>query len=541
MGVVFNLPKFGPAEFAVGRLLDGDLPDDDEERWRLLSAPQERIQALLDDHLRAQAALRVCRDSGQPFALFLRTFSAEYSATRDGKQIVKGYTWYSARLQEWIADLLVPKGIPLVKLHGESDSLSADLSGGGHALSTNGANWAPVAAELIRASSVTILLITHATPGVVLELELIRKFGRTDRCLVAIAAPQFDPEFIKLVSSGAGIHAQDAARQENASADLTGFANVVELHSPAEGAEKSYPDDLKQGIMRLISGARTQALLDRAVTVEFSYLEHDFADSDDFAVVERQLWDQLRLLRIVFDDTCWSALRAHGIEFHCFSYEHLWIEVHRMYALAIQTADFRALAEILSYLLPFTVYRDADFALLIPVLAGEYEQLGRQLFPAGPPDNEQRYATVTDLSKLPAEISVAASIAQAARTSQSQDLARAVCYYQAAVICALRATDSDSKFRSAIIGDITQTWARGLEKAGMSDWALANFSFALKLFRDLAAADREQYTEPFPSCLCLADLQYVDGLGEFPGTPGAAAELTQDPPGLELGVRALTG
>jgi hypothetical protein len=44
---------------------------------------------------------------------------------------------------------------------------------------------------------------------------------------------------------------------------------------------------------------------------------------------------------------------------------------------------------------------------------------------------------------------------------------------------------------------------------------------------------------PFPSWLCVADLQYVDGLGELPGFPWAAAELAQDAPGLELGVRAL--
>src|SRR6266851_8845051 len=47
--------------------------------------------------------------------------------------------------------------------------------------------------------------------------------------------------------------------------------------------------------------------------------------------------------------------------------------------------------------------------------------------------------------------------------------------------------------------------------------------------------------EPFPSWLCLADLQYVDGLGELSGAPGAAAELPKDAPGLELGVRALAG
>ena len=47
--------------------------------------------------------------------------------------------------------------------------------------------------------------------------------------------------------------------------------------------------------------------------------------------------------------------------------------------------------------------------------------------------------------------------------------------------------------------------------------------------------------ESFPSCLCLAGLRYVDGLGELSGTPGAAAELAQDAPGLELGVGALAG
>jgi hypothetical protein len=48
-------------------------------------------------------------------------------------------------------------------------------------------------------------------------------------------------------------------------------------------------------------------------------------------------------------------------------------------------------------------------------------------------------------------------------------------------------------------------------------------------------------SEPFPSWLCLANLQYVDGLGELVGAPGAAAELTEDSPGLELGIRALAG
>ena len=48
-------------------------------------------------------------------------------------------------------------------------------------------------------------------------------------------------------------------------------------------------------------------------------------------------------------------------------------------------------------------------------------------------------------------------------------------------------------------------------------------------------------TEPFPPWLCVADLQYVDGLGEQPGAPRTAAQLTENSPGLELRVRALAG
>jgi hypothetical protein len=47
--------------------------------------------------------------------------------------------------------------------------------------------------------------------------------------------------------------------------------------------------------------------------------------------------------------------------------------------------------------------------------------------------------------------------------------------------------------------------------------------------------------EAFSSCLCLAGLQYVDGLRELAGAPGTAAQLTENPPRLELGIRALAG
>ena len=53
-------------------------------------------------------------------------------------------------------------------------------------------------------------------------------------------------------------------------------------------------------------------------------------------------------------------------------------------------------------------------------------------------------------------------------------------------------------------------------------------------------AARQALNEPFSS-LDLAGLKDVDGLGQLPGAPGAAAEFTQDAPGLELGVGAFPG
>lgn len=51
---------------------------------------------------------------------------------------------------------------------------------------------------------------------------------------------------------------------------------------------------------------------------------------------------------------------------------------------------------------------------------------------------------------------------------------------------------------------------------------------------------QQQDSEPFSSC-DLAGLKDVDGFGELPGLPRAAAEFAQDAPGLQLGVGTLAG
>src|SRR6266702_3058512 len=145
MEISFNLHKFGADEMAVGQLINGDLPTDDEERWAILDAPRYHIQSLLDDHLRSQTQLHTCRDSGKPFVLFLRSFSTEQTSVRVDKNISSHFSLNSLIFQQWLTDILTEEGVPVIKLHGGSDGFISDLSRGGNVLSTNSANWEAVA------------------------------------------------------------------------------------------------------------------------------------------------------------------------------------------------------------------------------------------------------------------------------------------------------------------------------------------------------------------------------------------------------------
>jgi hypothetical protein len=59
------------------------------------------------------------------------------------------------------------------------------------------------------------------------------------------------------------------------------------------------------------------------------------------------------------------------------------------------------------------------------------------------------------------------------------------------------------------------------------------------IVRMLGNSARFLHTEPFSSC-DFPGLKDVDGFGQLPGFPGAAAEFAQDAPGLELRVGAFT-
>jgi hypothetical protein len=133
---------------------------------------------------------------------------------------------------------------------------------------------------------------------------------------------------------------------------------------------------------------------------------------------------------------------------------------HQVYGLAVATADFRAIAEALSDLYLLYVFRGADFALLIPELAEQFNELGSQMFRDRPPDTEARFSAHVDPLKLPATTPVALKLCELAEdASRNADGGRASFFYQAATVCALRAADEDDPARCELVSHIASDWA----------------------------------------------------------------------------------
>ena len=493
MAIHYNLHRFGQDQFAVGRLINGDLPNDDEERWQIVDAPRYHIQRILDEHVRAQESLRECSDSGKPFLLFLRSFSAEHKDTREDGYVSEMLSAHSNIFQGWLSFQLQDNEIPLIRLHGGSDSFLPDRIGEANILTTTSANWKPVAAELVQAASAIVFLVSHMSAGVVEEFDLIRESGRQDCCLIALLDPgrTFSPESEDL---------------KTIRARLSDFPNVFELNPEFVEASSR---DLGPNLKRLLEGARTEGSLEEAIAAPFTYLEPEFVDSEDFVTTEQFIWRGLRLLRVMFEDTYWAALKSNDIPFQHFDLSGAWKIAHKLYGLAIATADFKAIREALSYLRLLYIFRNAEYALVLPILAGQYGKLASQIYPDGEPDSEQKFASGPDPLALKNEMKIALNLFEMAENfGRNQDSENAVYLYQAALILALRARDRDDADRQWIVANIARDWAK-FQASTAIVWAIANCKLAVKLFRDLAAGDKEKYGSDLAQCLnVLGPMQY---------------------------------
>jgi hypothetical protein len=263
MPIHCNLYRFGVEEFAVGHLINGDFPADDEERWRIVDAPRYHIERLLNEHLRAQEALRKCKDTGKPFVLFLRSFSSEQKSTRVEKEVFSNVSLHSSSFQDWIKLQLSDRDIPMVKLHGGSDGFYSQSSDA-DILSTHAYNWKLVAEELVNASSAIVFLVSHLTAGVVEELDLIRKFRKMDRCRVIWLDAGQTPN-------------PDSTDSLQIEKSLPDFPHVFKLISEDKMV---FPDELMPLLRLLLKDAKTTERIDHSLTAEFNYLEPDFTGSE---------------------------------------------------------------------------------------------------------------------------------------------------------------------------------------------------------------------------------------------------------------------
>jgi tetratricopeptide (TPR) repeat protein len=495
MAIHYNLHRFGVDEFAVGRLINGDLPDDEDERWNVIDAPRYRIEKLLAEHVLARNALRQCRDERRPFVLFLRSFSAENKAVREGRAIAGMMTTHSKELQDSLAFCLMERSVPIIKLFGGSDVLISVSSLPGlpdtGVLSAHADNWLEIVAELVSEASAIVFLISHLTEGVILELGQIRSIHCEDRCLIVLLDPQ------KTFSRDVG---DDI---ETLQGEFRDFPHVFELEPPRESPRPSATSAaFKSCLEERLLHAITPAGLNQSVDAEFSYLEPDYFVSDDYADTERFLWKELRRFRAEFHDTYWAALKARDISYRELRFETEWLPAHRAYGLAVATADFAAIQAALFPLELLYTVRGSLYLFNIRALRHQYQELAGKCNPSGVRDTESKYTDHKDPLTLSPSQGAALELFRYAETAvENKNLDVANYLYQVSVNLALACDDRDETDSKWMLSRMTHDWAKFQAGTNLAKWAVVNYEFSLSLSRELAATEPDRFLPDVALCL----------------------------------------
>jgi hypothetical protein len=495
MAIHYNLHRFGVDEFAVGHLINGDLPDDEDELWNIIDAPRYRIEKLFAEHVLARNTLRQCRDECRPFVLFLRSFLAENEAAREGRAISNMMTTNSKELQDWLAFCLMERSVPIVKLFGGSDVQFSASSLPGlpdtGVLSAHGDNWLEIVAELVSEASAIVFLVSHLTEGVILELAQIRSAHCQDRCLIVLLARE------KTFSRDVG---DDIETLQRAFHD---FPHVFEFEPARESPRPSATSaTFKSCLEERLLHAIPPAGLNQSVDAEFSYLEPDYYLSDDYADTERFLWKELRRLRAVFHDTYWAALEARDISYQKLQFDTEWLPAHRAYGLAIATADFAAIQAALFPLELLYTVRGSLYAFNIRALPHQYQELAEKCFPSGVRDTESTYTDHKDPLTLSASQGAALELFRYAETAvENKNLDVANYLYQVSVNLALACDDRDETDSKWMLSRMTHDWAKFQAETNLAKWAVVNYEFSLSLSRELAETDPDRFLPDVALCL----------------------------------------
>jgi len=516
----YNLYRFGVDEYAVGHLINGELPGDEDQRWNVIDAPRYRIEKLLAEHVQAQNTLRQCRESSRPFVLFLRSFAAENRAQREGPAISGMIMAHSKQLQDWLAFCLMERSVPIIKLFGGSDALFSGASFPGApdtgVLSTHADNWLEIVAELISAASAIVFLVSHLSKGAALELGQIRSRNCQDRCLIVLMDPQ------KMFSREDG---DDIETLQRAFHD---FPNVFELEPPRESPRPSATSAAFQSCLedRLLD-AGAPGELDQSIAAAFSYLDPDYFVSADYVDTERFLWKELRRLKAVFSDPYWEALKTRDISYRELRFDTEWLPAHRAYGLAIATADFAAIQAALVPLQLLYTVRGSLYAFNIQALRHQYRELADKCMPSGVPDTEKRYTDHKDPLTLTPSQGAAVRVFEYAETAaQNDDLDGANYLYQVAVNIALVCDDRDETDNKWIRSRMTHDWAKFQARTNLAKWAVVNYGFSVALSPEIDETDPGCFLPEVALCLNnLGTLHY--NLQEFQACEAAFQEALE--------------
>lgn len=477
MTQVYNLYRFGIDEFAVGHLINGDFPTDDEARWRVLKAPEYHIRRLLNEHRRAQLAIADAVRTRRPFVLYLRSFSSEFAGMREGQAVAGLVDLNSMKFQSWIRRFLDARAAPLIRLHGGSDGFHAgdeDVC----VLSTHSENWEAVAEELIEHAGAIVFLLSDLNPGVRLELERIRAQNRCEHCVVAIPndddAPRDPPA--------------QSARSEEIRAHVADFEHVFVL--PHESREGDEIEGVKTALQCILDAAPPPAACPETQAAGFTYLERDFTESEAYERTQAQIWTMMRELRVFVDDAYWRAIQDYGVSIAHLNFDNAWKAAHQIYGLAIAVADFHAIAEALQHLFKLSLRRNADLALLIPTLKAQYHELANDICEGPPADTEQSHGSGAELMSLPTDVNTAIRLYELACKKSNPGLASLL--YFAALIYALKAEHGEQDPRW-IAANIAQDWATWQFAKQFEHWGIANLELAVAIFRRLADEDPGEY------------------------------------------------
>ena len=496
MAIHYNLYRFGMDEGAVGHLINGDFPDDEDERWQVIDAPRYRIEKLLHDHTLAQDTLRQCRDSGQPFVLFLRSFSSECTPQREGSVFGGMMTTHSQKLQEFLAFFsLAERSVPIVKLFGGFDAILPGASFPGApdtgVLSAHADNWLDVVAELVSAASAIVFLVSDLSEGVRQEIEQIHRRNARARSLVVLMDPK------KTFAAG------EEVDMDALSAAFDGFPNVFELEPDRNSPRRStMSDEFRSSLEHLLEENRLAPELDKSITAGFSYLDPEYFESSDYTETEEFLWRELRRLRTLFHDRYWAELKARGVSYRELRFSHEWLPAHRAYGLAIATADFVAIQEALTALELLYTVRGSLYSFNLQALKHQYRELANKCLPLGIRDTESRYTDHKDPLTIEPSQAAALKFFEYAETSAGNrnfDIANYL--YQVAVNIALNCDGCEETENRWQLSRMTHDWAKFQASTNLSNWAVVNYEYSLSLSRELAEQDPERYLPEIALCL----------------------------------------